>query len=89
MKDPQTPVTNQDFRKHFSQWGDVREVRDCRSAKIAKFVEYWDLRHTATALTQAQGTTLCGGKIECRYAYDTPRCEPKRAVMFTRSEMLI
>ncbi|XP_049848377.1 DNA-directed RNA polymerase II subunit RPB1-like isoform X2 [Schistocerca gregaria] len=62
-------VSNQEIYDVFSQWGEVREVRDGRGKNfVTKFVDYWDTRHAQNAIAHADGSALFGGLVEARYA---------------------
>jgi len=69
--------TNADLRKHFEQWGDVREVRDCRNSSHQKFVEFWDVRDAQKVLAQHQGSKFRNGTLELRMAYQQRPPMPK------------
>jgi len=73
IKDPLEKYSNDDVYNLFRQWGDVKEVRDCKGKQHQKFVECWDLRHTDFMYKQKQGTPFAGGTLDIKHAYKSSR----------------
>jgi RNA recognition motif-containing protein len=62
-------INNDDVKRHFEEFGDVREVRDCRNSPNQKFVEFFDLRDSERAYKEAHGRKLLGGVLDIKYGY--------------------
>jgi len=63
-------IKNSDMFSYFSQWGQVREVRDCRNSPTQKFVEYYDLRESEKAFNNANGKDFYKqGILDIKYAF--------------------
>lgn len=60
---------NFEISKHFKQWGEVREVRDCKNSPNQKFVEFYDLRDCENAFNENQGAEFGGGILDIKYAF--------------------
>jgi len=64
--------TNSAIKRLFEQWGEVREVRDCRNTPTQKFVEYYDLRDSEKACDETNGAPLDNdGIMEVKYAFNS------------------
>jgi len=55
-RDTRPPLSNREVRRLFEEWGAVKEVRDCKSNAFQKFVEFYDIRHSAKCLKEASDT---------------------------------
>jgi len=73
IKDPTEKFTNDDIYILFRQWGDIKEVRDCKGKPNQKFVECWDLRHSEQMFQQRQDTPFAGGMLDIKHAYKSTR----------------
>jgi len=73
IKDSKEDYTNEDLYNLFRQWGDIKEVRDCKGKPNQKFVELWDLRHSEIIFQQKQNTPFAGGILEIKHAFKSSR----------------
>jgi len=70
VRNSSSHIKNTDMFSFFSQWGQVREVRDCRNSPTQKFVEYYDLRDAEKALASANGNDFYDqGVLDIKYAF--------------------
>ncbi|CAI2162719.1 3578_t:CDS:10 [Funneliformis geosporum] len=70
LKEGKAPLDNEALIHHFSQFGEVKVVREYRTHPNQRFVEFWDSR----ACTRAHDATLNaeynGGHFDCKFAWD-------------------
>ncbi|CAG8506916.1 6063_t:CDS:10 [Funneliformis caledonium] len=70
LKEGKAPLDNDALIHHFSQFGEVKVVREYRTHPNQRFVEFWDSR----ACTRAHDATLNaeynGGHFDCKFAWD-------------------
>ncbi|RIA91973.1 hypothetical protein C1645_875104 [Glomus cerebriforme] len=70
LKEGKVPLDNDVLIRHFSQFGEVKVVREYRTHPNQRFVEFWDSR----ACTRAHDATLNaeynGGYFDCKFAWD-------------------
>jgi len=69
VRNASSPPDNHEIRTFFEQWGQIREVRDCKNSAFQKFVEYYDLRDSEKAYTEAQDKSFQDGYFDIRYAF--------------------
>lgn len=69
VRNASSPPENHEIRNFFAQWGEIREVRDCKNSAFQKFVEYYDLRDSEKAYTEAQDKSFQDGYFDIRYAF--------------------
>eukprot|EP00028_Trichosphaerium_sp_Am-I-7-wt_P002850 CAMPEP_0168532024 /NCGR_PEP_ID=MMETSP0405-20121227/15911_1 /TAXON_ID=498012 /ORGANISM="Trichosphaerium sp, Strain Am-I-7 wt" /LENGTH=411 /DNA_ID=CAMNT_0008557167 /DNA_START=251 /DNA_END=1487 /DNA_ORIENTATION=- len=71
-----TGYGNDDIKSTFSQYGELRGVRDQgRSDSGNKFVEFFDLRAAQKAKEELNNGSFCGGHFEIRYAFQSKRVQ--------------
>eukprot|EP00027_Filamoeba_sp_ATCC50430_P018660 CAMPEP_0168572452 /NCGR_PEP_ID=MMETSP0413-20121227/17946_1 /TAXON_ID=136452 /ORGANISM="Filamoeba nolandi, Strain NC-AS-23-1" /LENGTH=331 /DNA_ID=CAMNT_0008605511 /DNA_START=97 /DNA_END=1093 /DNA_ORIENTATION=- len=63
VRNASSPPDNHEIRTFFEQWGQIREVA------FQKFVEYYDLRDSEKAYTEAQDKSFQDGYFDIRYAF--------------------
>jgi RNA recognition motif-containing protein len=63
-------VTNDTVEEVFEGFGEIREVRDCPGKPKQRFVEFWDQRAAASALSvlSHQMVQKLGGRIEIQFS---------------------
>jgi hypothetical protein len=52
----------------FGKFGAIREIRDSPHNPSQKFVEFWDLRSAAAAVTKMNGWFLCGSRLAVEFS---------------------
>lgn len=71
-------IDTAELRALVEGWGvDVREVRSARGSQ-ARFVECWDLRHSAKLVQEHQNQPYRGGRLKFKYALPKPRADDDR-----------
>jgi len=77
IKDPTEKVSNDELYTLFAQWGDIKEVRDCRGKPNQKFVECYDLRLSQDIFEKRQSIPFSGGTLDIKHAYKSSRDKDK------------
>ncbi|CAG8593539.1 5006_t:CDS:2, partial [Paraglomus occultum] len=61
---------NEALTRHFSQFGEVKVVRDYKGHPNQRFVEFWDSRACVRAFASTLNASYNGGYFDCKYAWD-------------------
>lgn len=70
VKDALEPITDEAFRAHFEQFGEIRAIRTYKDQSHTRFVEYWDSRACVKAHDTCQDSKFAGGTMQVKFAWD-------------------
>ncbi|KAL6063319.1 nuclear localization sequence binding protein, variant 2 [Balamuthia mandrillaris] len=62
-------VSKRLLRELLEQWGDIKEIRDCRGNPRQKFVEFYDIRDAERTRREANGKSFAGGTLAIEFAH--------------------
>lgn len=72
VKNPSQNITSDEIQTLFSQFGDVKCVRDFKTHVNQKFVEFYDSRACVSSYDQLLNTQFKNGTIDLRFVWDYP-----------------
>ncbi|CAG8461694.1 2458_t:CDS:10 [Rhizophagus irregularis] len=70
LKEGKVPLDNDALISHFSQFGEVKIVREYRTHPNQRFVEFWDSRACIRAHDATLNAEYNGGYFDCKFAWD-------------------
>ncbi|KAL1924443.1 uncharacterized protein VTP21DRAFT_4097 [Calcarisporiella thermophila] len=70
LQDSKEPLDNDELHEFFSQFGDVKVVREYKDSPYQRFIEFYDSRGCNAAYDAVLGREWHGGKLDAKITWD-------------------